>query len=164
MFKKNNLDLFFSGVLNSYSQVFFSDNRFFSAVLFIVTFVDPFAGFYGLISVLFTNLTGFRLGFNKLIISRGIYGFNSLLVGLGLGIYFAPGWHLLLIVILAAILTLFISVAAEGVIGKYALPYLSVPFILSIWIVTLATRDLTALGVSQRGVFTLNELYQCGRQ
>ena len=162
MFKKDNLELFFNGVLNSYSQVFFSDNRFFSAVLFIVTFVDPFAGFYGLISVLFTNLTGLRLGFNKLIVARGIYGFNSLLVGLGLGIYFAPGWHLLLIVILAAILTLFISVAAEGVIGKYALPYLSVPFILSIWIVTLATRDLTALGVSQRGVFTLNELYSAG--
>ena len=159
---KDNLELFFSGVLNSYSQVFFSDNKLFSAILLIVTFVDPFAGFYGLFSVLFTNLIGLRLGFNKHVIAKGLYGFNSLLVGLGLGIYFAPGWHLLLIVMLAAVLTLFISVTAEGVIGKYALPYLSVPFVISIWIVTLATRDLTALGVSQRGVYTLNELYQIG--
>ncbi len=160
--RNSNLELFFSGVLNSYSQVFFSDNKLFSATLLIVTFIDPFAGFYGLVSVLFTNGTGLRLGFNKYVIAKGIYGFNSLLVGLGLGIYFAPGWHLLLIVILASILTLFLSIAAEGVIGKYALPYLSVPFIISIWIVTLATRELTALGVSQRGVYTLNELYQIG--
>ena len=160
--KSDNLELFFSGVLNSYSQVFFSDNRVFSVVLLIVTFVDPYAGFYGLVSVLFTNGMGIGLGFNKFIIARGIYGFNSLLLGLGLGIYFAPGWNLLLIVILAAILVLFIAIAAEGVIGKYALPYLSVPFVLSIWIVMLATRDLTALGISQRGVYTLNELYQIG--
>lgn len=161
-FKSDNLQLYAGGVLNSYSQVFFSDNRVFSAVLLAVTFVDPFAGFYGLVSVVFTNGVGLHLGFNKFVIVKGIYGFNSLLVGLGLGIYFAPGWHLLLIVILASILTLFLSIAAEGVIGKYALPYLSIPFILSIWIVTLATRDLTALGVSHRGVYTLNELYQLG--
>ncbi len=160
--RKDEPGLFFSGVLNSYSQVFFSDNKLFSAILLVVTFIDPFAGFYGLVSVFFTNLIGLGLGFNKLVIAKGIYGFNSLLVGLGLGIYFAPGWHLLLIVMLAAALTLFLSIAAEGVIGKYALPYLSVPFVISIWIVMLATRDLTALGVSQRGVYTLNELYQIG--
>lgn len=162
LLKRDNLKLFFNGVLNSYSQVFFSDNKIFAAVLLVVTFVDPFAGLFGLVSVLVTNIAGFGLGFNKPVIARGIYGFNSLLVGLGLGIYFAFGWQLLLIVIFASILTLFISIAAEGVIGKYALPYLSVPFILAIWIVTLATRDLTALGVSQRGIFTLNELYQIG--
>ena len=162
VFKNDNLELFFSGVLNSYSQVFFSDNRLFSYVLLMVTFVDPYAGFCGLLSVLFTNGMGIGLGFDRFVIARGIYGFNSLLMGLGLGIYFAPGWHLLLIVLLAAVFTLFLSIAAEGVIGKYALPYLSIPFVFSIWIVMLATRDLTALGVSQRGVYTLNELYQLG--
>jgi urea transporter/murein DD-endopeptidase MepM/ murein hydrolase activator NlpD len=161
-FNKSDPGLFFNGVMNSYSQVFFSDNRVFSAVILLVTFIDPFAGLWGLVSVLFTNIMGLRLGFNKYVISKGLYGFNSLLVGLGLGVYFAPGWHLLLIVLLAAVLTLFISVAAEGVIGKYALPYLSVPFIISIWIVMLSTRDLTALGISQRGVFTLNDLYSTG--
>ncbi len=160
--KNDSIQLFFRGVLNSYSQVFFSDNRVFAAVILLVTFVDPFAGFWGLASVLVTNLTGLYLGFNRFIIAKGIYGFNSLLVGLGLGVYFAPGWHLLLIVVLAAVLTLFVSILAEGVIGKYGLPYLSVPFIISIWIIMLATRDLTALGISQRGVYTLNELYSIG--
>ena len=162
LFRGEDPELFLKGVLNSYSQVFFSDKRLFSIILLGVTFVDPFAGFFGLVSVMFTNGIGLYLGFNKYIIARGIYGFNSLLVGLGLGIYFAPGWQLFLIVLLASVLTLFISISAEGVIGKYVLPYLSIPFIISIWIVTLATRDLTALGVSQRGVYTLNELYQLG--
>ena len=160
--ENNDFRLFYRGVLNSYSQVFFSDNMVFSLVIILVTFIDPFIGVWGLASVLITNLTGMFLGFDKRIISRGIYGFNSLLVGLGLGVYFAPGWHFLIIVLLAAVFTLFISISAEGVIGKYQLPYLSIPFIISIWIIMLSTRDLTALGVSQRGVYTLNELYGLG--
>jgi urea transporter len=159
---KDNLQLISSGILNSYSQVFFSDNRLLAAILVLVTFVDPFAGFYGLVAVIFTNGAGFYLGFNNYLISRGLYGFNSLLTGLGLGIYFAPGLHLLLLVLLAAALTLLLCVAAEGIIGKYFLPYLSIPFIISIWVFTLATRDLTALGISHRGVYTLNELYHYG--
>jgi urea transporter/murein DD-endopeptidase MepM/ murein hydrolase activator NlpD len=162
LIRKDNLQLVSGGVLNSYSQVFFSDNKGFAIALLMVTFVDPFAGFYGLVSVLFTNGLGSYLGFNRLVIAKGLYGFNSLLVGLGIGIYFAPGWHLLLIVLLAATLTLFLCVAAEGIIGKYALPYLSVPFIICLWIFTLATRDLTALGISHRGVYILNDLYQFG--
>jgi urea transporter len=162
MGKIDKLSLFSRGMLNSYSQVFFSDNRIFAAILVVVTFVDPFAGFYGLVAVLFTNVTGILLGFNQFVVAKGIYGFNSLLVGLGMGIYFAPGWHLLLIVLLASVLTLFVSVTAEGVIGKYGLPYLSIPFVISIWMVMLAGRDLTALGISQRGIFTLNELYSLG--
>lgn len=157
-----NLKLFFRGILNSYSQVFFSEKLVFSVILFIVTFVDPFAGIFGIIAVLITNSIGLAFGLNKYIVSKGIYGFNALLVGLGLGIYFAPGWHLLLIVILASILTLFIAVMAEGVIGKYALPYLSIPFIFAVWIVILATREFVELGISQRGVYSINEIYQLG--
>ena len=109
-----------------------------------------------------TNLAGFLLGFDKKTISKGVFGFNSLLVGLGLGIYFEPGIQLLLIILLGAILTLLISVSLQGVIGKYALPYLSIPFLLSIWIMTLATKEFATLGISERGIYTFNDLYTIG--
>lgn len=153
---------FTEGLLNSYSQIFFSDNRLFALILILVTFLDPWAGLSGLFSVLVTLAASWWLGFDRIQISKGIAGFNSLLVGLGLGVYFSPGWLLLLILFIASLLTLFISVSLQGIIGKYALPYLSISFIFSFWIIVLATNEFTALGISERGVFNLNEMYILG--
>lgn len=159
---KTHFKEFYTGILNSYSQVFFSDKKLFAGLLLIVTFIDSYAGICGLFSVLVTNAVSYWFGFDKRQINKGMYGFNSLLVGLGLGIYFSPGWLLFFILFIAALLTLFISVSLEGIIGKYALPYLSISFILSFWIVSLATREFTALGISERGIYSLNEMYIIG--
>ena len=85
---KTHFKEFSAGILNSYSQVFFSDKKLFAGLLLIVTFIDSFAGICGLFSVLVTNAVSYWFGFDKHQINKGMYGFNSLLVGLGLGIYF----------------------------------------------------------------------------
>jgi len=149
-------------IINSYGQVFFSDNKLFALLLLLVTFIDIYTGAFGLFAVLVTNLMAFWFGFDKFKIRQGYYGFNSLLVGLGLGIYFEPGFLLILIVLLAGVLTLFLSVTMEGVIGKYALPYLSIPFVLALWVLTLASREFMELGLNERGIYTLNDLYIIG--
>lgn len=159
---RETLGYFFSSILNSYSQVFFSTHKPFAILLLVVTFYDIYAGLSGLIAVITTSVTAFILNLHKPTTSQGFYGFNSLLVGLGLGIYYGFGWHLLLILVLAALFTFFISVALQGVIGKYNLPYLSIPFIFALWIFITATRSFEALGISERGIYTLNELYAIG--
>jgi len=159
---KENILLFLKGIQNSYGQVFFSDNRVFAIIIFLVSFIDLYAGLLGLLSVLTTNLAGVLIGFDRKLISRGYYGFNSLLVGLGLGVYFQPCLLLILIVCLAAVMTLLISVSLQGVIGKYALPFLSIPFLLAIWTMTIATKEFSVLGISERGIYTLNDLYILG--
>jgi len=158
----DDIKLFLKAIPNSYGQVFFSDHRLFAVILMVVTLFDLYAGLLGFLSVITTNLVGFLLGFDKKTISKGVFGFNSLLVGLGLGIYFEPNLLLVLIIVMGAILTLLIAVSLQGVIGKYALPYLSVPFLISIWVLTLATKEFTALGISERGIYTLNDLYTLG--
>jgi urea transporter len=160
--RSGHISLFLKAIPNSYGQVFFSDQRLFAGILMVVTFFDLYAGVLGLLSVVTTNLVGFLLGFDKRTISKGVLGFNSLLVGLGLGVYFEPSIYLVLVILMGAILTLLIAVSLQGVIGKYALPYLSVPFLVSIWIMTLATREFTALGISERGIYTFNDLYTIG--
>jgi len=50
----------------------------------------------------------------------------------------------------------------KAFIGKYALPYLSIPFVLSLWALTLASREFSALGLNERGIYTLNDLYIIG--
>ncbi|MFH0757026.1 MAG: urea transporter [Bacteroidota bacterium] len=162
MKRSNDIRLFLKAIPNSYGQVFFSDHWGFAVILMVVTMFDLYAGLLGFLSVITTNLAGFLLGFDKKIISKGVFGFNSLLVGLGLGIYFAPNLHLVLVIIIGAILTLLIAVTLQGVIGKYALPYLSIPFLISIWVLTLATKEFAALGISERGIYTFNDLYTLG--
>ncbi len=150
------------GILNSYSQIFFSDKKIFSIILLLVSFADIYAGLAGMISVIVANVTAVLMGLDRNVSRKGIYGYNSLLVGLSLGIFYSPGPVLFLLIFLASILTLFISVSLQGVIGKYTLPFLSVPFVLSAWIMTLATRNMTFLSISERGIFTINELYTLG--
>jgi len=158
----NDIKLFLRAIPNSYGQVFFSDQRLFALILLVITFFDLYAGLMGLLSVITTNLVGFLLGFDRKVISKGVFGFNSLLVGLGLGIYYQPDLRLLMLIIMAAILTLLIAVSLQGVIGKYALPFLSVPFLIAIWIMTLSTKEFTALGISERGIYTFNDMYTVG--
>ncbi len=94
MKQSDDIKLFLKAIPNSYGQVFFSDQRLFAGILLVVTFFDLYAGVFGLLSVITTNLVGFLLGFDKKIISKGVFGFNSLLVGLGLGVYFEPNFDL----------------------------------------------------------------------
>ena len=91
-----------NSTLNSYSQIFFSDNRLFAVILIIVSFIDYQAGLAGLISVITIIVFSNILSLNELETSKGLYGFNSLLVGLGLGNYFAFSPQLILIIIIAS--------------------------------------------------------------
>ncbi|MCD4745742.1 MAG: urea transporter [Bacteroidales bacterium] len=153
---------FIKSILNSYSQIFFSNNKIFAIILVIVTFFDVYAGISGVIAVIVSNTIAYLIGFNRFNIKSGYYGFNSLLVGLGIGVFYQPGIEFFLILLFTSVLTLFITVMFEGIIGKYGLPYLSIPFLLGIWMVTLASREFTALTISERGIYTLNEMYAIG--
>jgi urea transporter/murein DD-endopeptidase MepM/ murein hydrolase activator NlpD len=155
---------YWNGFLNSYTQIFFSDNKVFAAILIPVTFLDFFAGLFGLISVLITNSAAWLIGLSRYNIQKGYYGFNSLLVGLGIGIYYEPGLVLLFLVFIAAVFTLFISVTLEGVIGKYYLPHLSLPFVFGLWMLMLSAREFDALALNERWIYTLNDLYIVGGQ
>jgi len=162
MRKWENIDPFLDSVTNSYSQVFFSKSRLFALIIIIVSFFDFYAGLAGLIAVLVSNLAAYAIGFNRSNIRSGFYGFNSLLVALGIGMYYEFTGSFVLVLLFASLFTLLVSVMLEGVIGKYGLPYLSIPFLLGIWMVLLAAREYTTLEISQRGVYSLNEIYALG--
>ncbi len=153
---------FIHSLLNSYSQIFFSKNLIFASILVIVSFFDLVAGFSGIIAVTITNTTAYLVGFNRFNIRSGYYGFNSLLVGLGLGVYYEPNIQFFMVLFFASLLTLFITIVTEGVIGKYGLPFLSISFLISLWLVTLATREFKSLTISERGIYTFNEMYILG--
>ena len=130
----NKLKTIVSSIIGSYSQIFFSSNKIFAILLMFVSFFDFWAGISGLFAVVVTNLIAYFFGFNKTNIKNGYYAFNSLLVGLGTGLLFYPSFKLIIIIFLLSVLTLFICLALEGVLTKYGLPFLSIPFLFSIWL------------------------------
>jgi len=153
---------FLESVLHSYSLVFFGKNNLFATVLLLVTFLDFYTGIAGLFATIVTSLTAYLIGLNSKKIISGYYGFNSLLVGLGLGIQFQPSLEFYIILAFAALLTLLFTVSIEGFFQKYGIPYLTFPFLFSIWIITLATRQYDALNISERGIYILNDIQNWG--
>ncbi len=151
-------------VLNSYAQVFFSKSKLLASFLLFISFFDYGAGIGGLTAVIIANLLARVLGYNKFLLHSGLYGFNALLTGLGIGLFYEPSVELYLLIAVASITCFFLTIVFQGVLGKYGLPYLSVPFLITIWIVALAGNDLSALNLSERGIYTYNELYAIGGQ
>ncbi len=149
-------------VLNSYAQVFFSKSKVFAVVLVLVSFFDVYAGIGGLIAVLTVNGLAWFMGINRQKIIAGAYGFNALMMGLGFGLYFQPGVAFYVLLVFLSILTLFITFAVEGVLGKYGLPYLSIPFLFGIWMAFVSAGSYSGLNLSERGVYALNEIYALG--
>ncbi len=150
------------GLLNSYSQVFFSDNRIFALLIFFITFLVPASGFAGLAGICISLLLADRLGFDKGLISNGIFSYNTLLVALPLGLFFKAGWSLVLIIALASVLTFFLTVFFRSRMLRSNLPFLSWPFVISLWIIMLAIRQFTSIEVGDQSLFEWNRLYQVG--
>ena len=160
--KENQLHTFYTGLLYSYSQVFYSRNIALASILILVTFFDRVAGLSGVIAVLTANFAAQGLGFKKSYVQSGLYGFNALLVGLGLGMLYQPSPTFFFVLFFASLFTFFLTIFLEGFFGKYGLPYIGWPFLLAIWLVSLSTREFTALNISERGIFMINEMYRYG--
>lgn len=150
------------GLLKSYAQVFFSDNNVLAAIIAIISFFNPMAGLSGLWAALLTHLVAWMGGFNRQKIASGLYGFNSLLTGMALGSMFEPSTGLFIIVSFAALLSLMITLTLEGILYKYGLSFLSLPFLFSTWTLLLATRHLSGLDLTPGSTFMLNKLYAVG--
>jgi len=162
MNKNGTISTFIQGVVRSYSQIFFSESYWFAIPLILVSFLDISAGFSGLLSVLTANFAATQLRFDRFTTIKGLYGFNSLLVGLGLGYHYELTMVIIAMAILAGFLTLLVTIAFQGILGKYYLPYLSIPFVFSLWIVFSAGWMASGTEDNQSGLYILNQLFGIG--
>jgi len=163
---KKNLDSFrniiLPATLNSYSIIFFFNNKLLASILLLVSFFNFFAGLSGLIAVVVSVLIANSMGFDKNQLRRGLYSFNALLTGMGMGTFFDPGFVFFSLLLLAALLTLILSVTLSGWLGKYGLPFLSIPFVITFWFIMLPSSQFENLGFTQRNIYWMNEVYAIG--
>jgi urea transporter len=149
-------------ILNSYSILFFLNNRWMALAVLAASFLNFYAGLSGLIAVALAVAVAMSLGFDATQLRSGVYSFNALITGIGLGTFFETGSVFLVLLILSSLLTLILSVAMGGWLFKYRLPFLSLPFVFTFWIIILPASEYINLGLTHRNIFWMNELYAIG--
>lgn len=137
--------------------MFFSLNNVFAAIIILVTFSSPKIGLCGLFAILLINLTAYFIGFNKEEIKNGFFGFNSLFLGLALGYEFSFNTAFIVLFITAVLSLLLITVWLKGLFANYNLPFLSFPFILTYWIISLTASNFSNIVLSESQVYIINE-------
>jgi urea transporter/murein DD-endopeptidase MepM/ murein hydrolase activator NlpD len=149
-------------VLNSYSVIFFFNNKLLACVIMLVTFFNFFAGLSGLIAVLITVIIAHVMDLDKFMLKKGLFSFNSLLLGVGMGTFFDPSLVFFSLLALTALLSLMLTVTLGGWLNKYSLPILSIPFVFSFWFILLPAAQFENLGLTQRNIYWMNEIYAVG--
>jgi urea transporter len=116
------------GLLRAYAAILFSSRPVVGLLFLGSSFWFPNAGMAGLIGALTGSITARLLSFPYL--SRGLYIYNSLLVGLALGIVYRLDGYLLTLILLGAVLAVFLTVALADMLWRLEhLPVLSLPFV-----------------------------------
>lgn len=159
---KESIQLYYEGIVNSYSQVFFSKNRIFAFIIISATFINPFSGISGFISLVAALLFADWFGYSKVFIRDGTYGFNCLLAGLALGVYYEFSPAFFFILVFTSMLTLLMTVWLSAFLASYNIPFLTLPFLFSTWIAILSIRTFKAIELSERGIFVFNDVQNYG--
>ncbi len=148
-----------NGLLNSYSQIFFSNNKVLAWLIIIISFFDVGAGFSGVLSVLICQITAVLFNFNKALIKDGSYTYNTLMVGIALGMFYDFNSSFFVLLVITSILTLFLTVWFIITLSKRGLPFLSLPFLVGIWIIILGAPNFSALALNPKEVISLSKWF-----
>lgn len=136
--------LFRDGILMSYAQILFSNSRPLGMFLMVLTFLHPNMALSGLIAIISVIITAKLLNISTLQIQDGSYTYNSLLLGLGIGISYELTLFTTLLLAIASTLSFFLTMFFNSLLSRLFLPFLSIPFLVSLWIVHLALPNFTS--------------------
>ncbi|MFY8034414.1 MAG: urea transporter [Flexibacteraceae bacterium] len=147
----SHLNLHLNGILHSYSQIMFAKNKWIGFVLLLVSFLYPTVGVCGLLCGIGANALAHLLNQDTTLLNEGVWGFGAVMVGMYLGYQYEFATRLFLLVALASFLYLVLTVGFYGVLSKKRLPFLTLPFMVTIWVLHYFAFSVTGL--------TLNPFY-----
>ncbi|HRF18195.1 MAG TPA: urea transporter, partial [Chitinophagaceae bacterium] len=149
-------------ILNSYAMLFFSNKKFFAIIVLLSSFINPYTGLAGLIATLIAALSAYFIGFSREQVKTGLFTYSGLLAGLGMGTFYEFSLGFWILLLLASVLSVMLSAAFIAKLGRSGLPALSLAFIFTLWVVILSSREFAAIGLTQRNIYWLNEMYATG--
>ena len=159
---KANILYYYRAIINSYAILFFSQSQVLGILLLVVSFLNPTAGLAGLAGTCVAlAITGF-MGYDRASLKTGLYSFNALLLGIAFGTFYQFNVAFWLWFFVACLLAVTLTIVLSGLLGKYGLPVLSIPFILTFWVVLAAANGYEAMGLQQKESYMLAELNMGG--
>ncbi len=150
------IKFFLNSILNSYAQIFFSQNKVLAVVVLLVTFISPFLGACGLACIVLVNGLAVLFRLDKTAIAQGSYSFNALLLGLALGHEYQFNLAFCVLFLVAALLLLLLTVWLSHQLGNYGLPFLALPFLFTYWLVYLSAGAFEYVLLQEEMIFVEN--------
>lgn len=154
---KTEAGIYLEGWLNSYSQIFFSDNKPFAIVLMLSTFIAPVVGLSGVAAIAVTQIIAAIFGFDKTNIRNGLYTYNSLMSGMVMGVYYEMNYSFWIILVFVSIITFFSTIWIANITVRYKVPFLSLPFLFGVWIILLGAYKFTSIELNYSGLYLLTD-------
>ncbi len=149
-------------VLNSYSMLFFSNKKFFAIMVLLASFFNPYTGLAGFVATVIAAMVAYFIGFSRQQVKSGLYTYSATLVGLGMGTFYEFSMGFWILLALATVFSVLLSAAFIARLGKSNLPALSLAFIFTLWVVILSSKEFAVIGLTQRNIYWLNEMYAAG--
>ncbi|NCD69547.1 urea transporter [Mucilaginibacter agri] len=156
---KLRIPAFIKAIINTYSVLFFSQSSALGVILLLVTFFNIQIGLSGLGCVVFSLLITKAMGYQRDTIQMGIYSFNALLMGIAMGTFYHANALFFLWLGVACLITVITTIILTERLTKLGLPALSLPFVLTFWIILLAANSVFHTGLQQKSSYLLEEIY-----
>jgi urea transporter/murein DD-endopeptidase MepM/ murein hydrolase activator NlpD len=155
---KDKISHFIKSVINSYAILYFSQSKILGCILLGVSFFNFNAGLAGLLCAAFAVILTTLLGYQKPEVEKGLLSFNALLFGLGFGTFYHLNPAFFIWLAVGCLVCIFLTIALWLRFSVYKLPILSLPFIISFWILLAAANSIFHTGLLQKSSSILNEL------
>lgn len=136
------LNYLISTSLRGISQVVLTDNVV-SGLIFLIaiTVSDYRLGIVALASAIIGTLIGYIGGADRTIVDKGLFGFNSVLIGLAVFIFFTGTVRWGIALVGAAFVAIFTAAMMEF-LKNLQIPVLTSPYVIMTWILLLASYNL----------------------
>jgi len=146
------------GIILSYSHIYFSNSIWLGLALMIISFFDPGIGISGIIAIVTCQLCSLFFNFNRAFIYNGAYTYNALLLGLAMGSFYQLSFPFLIVLVITSMLTFFLTVWIAGRLSVIGLPFLSLPFLIAIWVALLGLSNFTGIKLLYKDGITLQSV------
>ncbi|HLG74782.1 MAG TPA: urea transporter, partial [Ktedonobacteraceae bacterium] len=131
---ENIIARFVDSLLRGTSQVMFQNNPLTGLLILIGIFYNSLLlGGAAVLGLIVSTLTASALGADRAMIRNGLFGFNGVLLGIGLAAFLQLNPALVIYIILGAIVTTIIMAALANLLNVWDVPALTAPFVLTAW-------------------------------
>jgi urea transporter len=122
-------------LLRGVGQVMFQNNPLTGLLFLVGIFVNSLKfGGAALLGVAASTLVAYLLGADRGLIRNGLFGFNGVLVGIGLAFFLEFDSLLAVYIVLGAVVSTIVMMALANLLSPWDMPALTAPFVLTAWL------------------------------